>query len=168
LFSSLSIRNAACPSQVSDAIPDLSFSSPRFEHSQEDRPARERSYEAVQRRVLPVLLVVLAAIADSQDAHGLARDALLAALPFAAVAALVRFGRYLDEPDASAALQTLCSALIVTLLVLSCAVRSNAGHGAPALGVSSLVGVLCLFALKGALLAAPHARRLGVLSPAKP
>jgi len=118
--------------------------------------------------VLPVLLVVLAAIADSQGAHGLARDALLAALPFAAVAALVRFGHYLDDPDAAAGLQALCSGVLVALLVLSCAVRSNAGHGVPALGVSSLVGVLCLFALKGALLAAPHARRLGVLSPAKP
>jgi len=38
----------------------------------------------------------------------------------------------------------------------------------PPLAVSTLVAVLGLFALKGLLAMAPHARRLGSLSPAKP
>lgn len=122
----------------------------------------------VGRRVLSGVLVVAAAIADSNGAHGLARDALLGALPFAAVAALVTFGDYLDSRDATSGLQALCSGAIVCLLVLSCAVRSGSAHGAPPLAISSLVAVLGLFALKLAVAVAPYARRLGSFSPAKP
>jgi hypothetical protein len=120
------------------------------------------------RRVLPALFAVLAAIADSQGAHGLARDALFAALPFAAVGALVAFGSYLDSGDPLAGAQALCSAAIVAFLVVSCAARNAALHGVPPLGVSSLVAVLALFALKAALALAPHARRLSGFTPAKP
>ena len=120
------------------------------------------------RRILPGLLVVSAAIADAAGAHDLARNALLAALPFAAVAALVCFGDYLEGRERFAGLQALCSGLIVGLLVLSCAVRSSAAHGVPALAISSLVGILALLALKGVMAAAPRWRRLGSLSPAKP
>jgi len=122
----------------------------------------------VWRRILPGLLVVSAAIADAAGAHDLARNALLAALPFAAVAALVCFGDYLEGRERFSGLQALCSWLIVGLLVLSCAVRSSAPHGVPALAVSSLVGILALLALKGVLATAPRWRRLGSLSPAKP
>ena len=122
----------------------------------------------VGRRLLPGLLVVAAAIADSNGAHGLARDALLGALPFAAVAALVTFGDYLDSRTPASGLQALCSGGIVCLLVLSCAVRSGSAHGAPPLAISSLVGVLALVALKLGLVVAPHVRRLGGLSAAKP
>jgi hypothetical protein len=118
--------------------------------------------------VLPGLLVVAAAIADSNGAHGLARDALLGALPFAAVAALVTFGEALDSRLAVTGLQALCSGAIVCMLVLSCAVRSGSAHGAPPLAVSSLVAALCLIGLKLAVAAAPYARRLGSLWPAKP
>ncbi len=118
--------------------------------------------------MLPGVLVVVAAIADSNGAHGLARDALLGALPFAAVAALVTFGEYLDSREPVPGLQALCSGAIVCLLVLSCAVRSGSDHAAPPLAVSSLVGALSLIALKLALVAAPYARRLGSLWPAKP
>ena len=107
-------------------------------------------------------------IADSAGDHGLARNALLFALPFASVAALVRFGEALDSRARSTGIQALCSGAIVTLLVLSCAVRSSAVHGVPPLAVSSLVAVVGLFAVKGALSAVPHLRRLGSLSPAKP
>lgn len=110
----------------------------------------------------------MAAIADSEGAHGAARDALLAALPFAAVAALVNFGDFVEVRDPGTGLQALCSALIVCLLVLSCAVRSGATHGTPPLAVSSVVAVLALLGLKLAVTAAPHARRPGSLSPAKP
>ena len=118
--------------------------------------------------MLPGLLLVAAAIADSNGAHALARDALLGALPFAAVAALVSFGDYLDAREPLAGLQALCSGGIVFLLVLSCAVRSGAAHGAPPLAISSLVAALALVALKLVLAVAPSLRRLGSLSPAKP
>jgi hypothetical protein len=106
--------------------------------------------------------------ADSAGDHGLARNALLFALPFAAVAALVRFGEALDSRARTTGVQALCSGAIVALLVLSCAVRSSAVHGVPPLAMSSLVAVVGLFALEGALSVVPHLRRLGSLSPAKP
>ena len=81
------------------------------------------------RRVLPALFVAIAALADSQGAHGLARDALLAALPFAAVAALVTFGGYIDSGSPLAGMQALCSTAIVAFLVCSCAARNAAAHG---------------------------------------
>jgi len=120
------------------------------------------------RRVLPVLLVAVAVIADSAGDYGLARNALLFALPFAAVAALVRFGGFLDSRERFSGIQALCSGAIVALIVLSCAARSSAVQGVPPLAVSSLMAVVALFALKGALSVAPHWRRLGSLSPAKP
>ena len=114
------------------------------------------------------MLVAVALAADSVGGHGLARNALLFALPFAAVAALVAFGTFLDSRERFAGLHALCSGLIVVLLVLSCAVRSSAVHGVPPLAASSLMAVVGLFALKGALAAVPYWRRLGGLSPAKP
>lgn len=117
------------------------------------------------RRVLPVLFVGLAAIADASGAHGLAADALLAALPFAAVAALVTFGGYIDSGSGLDAFQSLCSAAVVVFLVISCAIRNSALHGVPPLGTSSLVAVVGLFALKGVVAAMP---RLTGLWPAKP
>ncbi len=120
------------------------------------------------RRVLPALLVAVAAIADSAGDHGLAGTALLFALPFAAVGAIVRFGGFVDSRERFSGIQALCSGAIVALLVLSCAARSSAVHGVPPLAVSSLVAVVGLFALKGLLAAVPHWRRLGSFSPAKP
>jgi len=120
------------------------------------------------RRALPVLLVALAASADAAGAHSLARDGVFAALPFASVAALVAFGEAIDTRARFGGLQSACYFVIVALLVLSCALRSGAVHGVPPLAVSSLLGVLALFAFKGALVVAPHWRRLVVLSPAKP
>ena len=115
-----------------------------------------------------MLLVAVAALADTVGAHGLARDAVFAALPFASVAAIVSFGDFVDARARFAGLQSLCYGLIVALLVLSCAVRSSAVHGVPPLAVSSLLAALALFALKAAFALAPHWRRLGSLSPAKP
>ena len=119
--------------------------------------------------MLPALFVAVAAIADSQSDHGLARNALLAAVPFAAVAALVAFGSYLDtRGDGMAGIQALLSGAILALLVLSCAVRSSALHGVPPLAVSSLFAALGLLGLKVVLVVAPYARRLSDLWPAKP
>lgn len=120
------------------------------------------------RRVLPALFVAIAVTADLQGSHSLAADALLAALPFAAVAALVTFGDYIDSPGAATGLQSLSSGAIAVLLVVSCAVRNAAVHGVPPLGISSLVAVACLFALKGALAGGPQVRRLSAFWPAKP
>jgi hypothetical protein len=117
------------------------------------------------RRVLPVLFITIAAIADATGAHGLAADSLLAALPFAAVAALVTFGAYIDSGSGADGFQSLCSGAIVVLLVLSCAVRNSSLHGVPPLGTSSLVAVVCLFAVKGVVAAMP---RLSGVWPAKP
>lgn len=119
--------------------------------------------------MLPAVLVGVAAVADFHGAHGIARDALLAAVPFAAVAALVAFGDWLDaRGDGVAGLQAALSAGVVALLVLSCAVRSSALHGVPPLAISSLVAALGLFALKAVVAVAPHARRFSDLWPAKP
>jgi hypothetical protein len=120
--------------------------------------------------VLPVLLAVIAAVADARGAHGLAFDALLAAVPFTAVTALVCFGEYLEHRLGSlAALQSLLWAFALALLVLSCAARSPATqtHTLPPLGASALVACLGVFAIKLVLACAPYLRRLS-LHPAKP
>src|SRR5581483_5365524 len=123
----------------------------------------------VGRRVLPALLVAAAAAADAHGAHGLALDALLAAVPFAAVAGLAAFGGYLDRrDDPVVALQALLWAVALVLLLVSCEVRSSAIHGVPPLAVSSLVACLGVFAIKAVVAAAPYARRLAALRPAKP
>ena len=124
----------------------------------------------VGRRVLPALLASSAAVVDAHGSHGLAFDALLAAVPFTAVLGLICFGEYLEHRSGSlAGLQALLWGLALTLLVLSCAARSPAAqtHTLPTLGASALVGCLVVFALKVALAGAPYLRRL-VLQPAKP
>jgi hypothetical protein len=116
------------------------------------------------------LLVVVAAFADARGAHGLAFNALLGAIPFAAVSALVGFGEYLEQrEDSVAALQALLWTLAVALLVLSCAARSPATqtHALPPLGASALVGCLAVLAIKVVVAIAPQLRRVS-LHIAKP
>jgi hypothetical protein len=113
---------------------------------------------------------VIAALADMRGGHGLAFDALLGAVPFAAVAGLDAFGEYLDgREDSFAGLQALLWVLALALLVVSCAVRSpvTQTHTLPPLGWSALVGCLAVFGVKAVVAAVPHARRLP-LRPAKP
>ena len=117
--------------------------------------------------MLPALLALLAAAADSAGAHTLGLYSLLGAVPFASVAALIAFGDSLDaRGDAVRALQALLWAIVVFLLVLACAARSQS-LGVPPLASSALVACLGVFALKAAVAAAPYARRLA-LRPAKP
>ena len=119
--------------------------------------------------MLPAVLVLLAAVADSYGAHALALDALLGAVPFAAVAALASFGEYLDtRDDAVVGLQSLLWGVTVVLLVLSCAMRSTSIHGVPPLAISSLVACLAVFAIKTVLAMVPYLRRVTELRPAKP
>ena len=96
----------------------------------------------VGRRALPALLAVIAAVADARGAHGLAFDALLAAVPFTAVTALICFGEYLEH-------------------------RAGSLGGLQSLGASALAACLVVFGIKLLLAAAPHLRRLS-LHPAKP
>ncbi len=123
------------------------------------------------RRSLPALLALLAALADRRGAHGLAFDALLGAIPFAAVAALEAFGSYLeDRENAVGGVQALLWTFALGLLVLSCAARSPATQTAslPPLGWSALVASLGVFAIKLTVAVAPLARRLVLAQPAKP
>lgn len=121
--------------------------------------------------MVPAVLAAVAAIADAHGAHGLAFDALLAAVPFAAVSALISFGVYLEaREDAVGGLQALLWTLAVALLVLSCAARSPATqtHVLPPLGASALAACLAVFALKACVAVAPYVRRLALAHPAKP
>jgi len=114
--------------------------------------------------------VVAAALADARGAHGLAFDALLAAIPFAAVSALAGFGDYLEQrDDAIGGLQALLWTLALALLVISCAARSpeTQTHALPPLGASALVGCLAVLALKLCLAAVPYLRRAAIAT-AKP
>jgi hypothetical protein len=125
---------------------------------------------SVGRRALPVLLVLCAAFADARGAHGLAFNALLGAVPFAAVSALVGFGEYLERRDDTVAgLQALLWTLAVGLLVLSCAARSPATETdvLPPLGASALIGCLAVLAVKAFVAIAPQLRRVA-LHTAKP
>jgi hypothetical protein len=123
----------------------------------------------VGRRALPALLTLAAAFADARGAHGLAFDALLAAVPFTAVAGLTTFGAFLERRDDSVGgVQALLWALALCLVLLSCAVRSPATEAGvvPPLGASALVACLAVFVLKLFVAAAPYARL--ALRPAKP
>ena len=123
------------------------------------------------RRALPALLALIAAFADGRGSHGLAFDALLGAIPFAAVAALETFGAYLEHrEDAVGGVQALLWALALGLLVLSCAARSPASQSGtlPPLGWSALVACLGVFAVKVTLAVAPVVRRIALAHPAKP
>lgn len=121
------------------------------------------------RRALPAILAATAAVADSRGAHGLAFDALIAAVPFTGVAALEAFGSYLDDRRRTfAGLQALLWVAALTMLVLSCAARSpaTAMHGVPPLGTSALSALLAVYGVKALLALAPYARL--ALRPAKP
>jgi hypothetical protein len=105
------------------------------------------------------VLAVLAAVADGHGAHALAFDALLGAVPFTAVAALIAFGAYLEDRARTIdGLQALLWTLALTLLVVSCAARSPATH------MHTLPPVV--FALKVLVAVLPYARL--ALRPAKP
>ena len=113
--------------------------------------------------------MLVAASADAEGAHSFARVALLAAVPFAAVVALAAFGECLDgRRDGLATLQAILSGLIVSLLVLSCALRSNAVQGVPHDAVTALLAALVVFAVKGLLAGVPYLGRLSEFWPAKP
>jgi hypothetical protein len=115
------------------------------------------------------VLVVIAAVADSRGAYGLAWDVLLLAVPCTAVAGVAAFGELLEDRDKPfIGTQCVLWAVGLTLVVLSCAARSPAAqtHELPALASSALTVCLAIFGLKALLVVAPHARL--ALRPAKP
>jgi peptidoglycan/LPS O-acetylase OafA/YrhL len=123
------------------------------------------------RRVLPGLLAIAAFYADGRGSHGLAFDALLGAIPFAAVSALETFGAFLDRrDDAVAGVQALLWALALALLVLSCAARSpeTTAGSLPTLGASALAAALVVFAVKTCVAVGPLVRRVALVRAAKP
>jgi hypothetical protein len=122
------------------------------------------------RRLLPGLLAAAALYADGRGSHGLAFDALLCAIPFAAVAALEAFGAFLDERQGLMGAQAGLWALALALLVLSSAARSSSteAHTLPTLGASALAAALAVFALKACLAVVPYVRRTPFVRPAKP
>ena len=123
----------------------------------------------VLRRALPVALAVIAAVADSRGAYVLASDALIAAVPFTAVAALLGFGDYLERRGRPlAGLQAVLWAFGLVLVILSCATRSPAAqtHELPALASSALTACLVVYSLKAFVALAPYARL--ALRPVKP
>jgi hypothetical protein len=115
--------------------------------------------------MLPAFLAVVAAMADDRGAHGLAFDAMLVAIPFAAVATLEAFGGYLENrEDAVGGLQALLWTFALAFLVLSCAARSPETQT----GTMPPLGWLGVFAIKASVAAAPFVRRLAVPRTAKP
>ena len=121
--------------------------------------------------MLPGLLAIAAFYADGRGSHGLAFDALLGAIPFAAVSALETFGTFLDRrDDAVAGVQALLWALALALLVLSCAARSpeTTAGSLPTLGASALAAALVVFAVKTCVAVGPLLRRVALVRAAKP
>ena len=121
------------------------------------------------RRLLPALLVVAAAAADASGAYGLARAALLAAVPLTAVAAITAFGDCLENRRETAAmLQAILSSLVVVLLVALLRAAQSAIQGVPHAAVSSLIAALGVLPFKGFVAGIPLVRRSRKFWPAKP
>ncbi|MBA2462411.1 MAG: hypothetical protein H0V45_11695 [Actinobacteria bacterium] len=118
-------------------------------------------------RLLAVALVLGAALADGAGLYAVGYYALVAAVPVAAVAALIGLGAILDRTAAEPLDwgSAVLSALALPFLLLATAVRASlAGDNAPpTIGVTALVVCLVLFALQAVL---SGAAALGVSRPA--
>jgi hypothetical protein len=101
------------------------------------------------RRTLPIVLVVVAALADTASATGLAFYALVAAVPFAAVASLDAYAELLDAGSRARVVraQALLWPAALALIVLSAAARAPAiAEGAvPRFGSTALLACLLVF-----------------------
>jgi hypothetical protein len=106
----------------------------------------------VRRCAISAALVLGAVVADGADARSLTLYLVLAAIVAVAIAALGFFGELVEgSADSEAgAVYVGLSTLALALLVLAAAVRANTlpDHAVPALGVSTLVGALCLLGLQ--------------------
>lgn len=118
-------------------------------------------------RVLPIVLVAFAAIADAAGAHRIAFYLLLGAVPAVATAGLVCLGEVIDRrrDGGSGLLPSIHGLLCAIALVLLLAGEAARGaalqtRALPALGSSALLACLGVFALQCALSAALALRRL--------
>ena len=101
-------------------------------------------------RLLPLALVVAAAIADGRGAHEAAFYLLVAAVPAAAISALSAFGELVELPgrargEVAARANALLSALALVSVLVGAAARGQATEGVPPVGTSALVACLALF-----------------------
>jgi hypothetical protein len=115
---------------------------------------------------LPAALVLSATVADSLARPGLAFYALLAAVPFAAIAALSALGAVLDRSseardEALGGLQTLLWTAALGLIVAATSARSGVLDGAPAAGYAEPALLACVgaLALESLVAAVAYARR---------
>jgi hypothetical protein len=121
-------------------------------------------------RLLAVALVLAAALADVAGAHAFAYYALVAAVPLAAVAALLALGAILDGSAAAPLDRVLAalSAVALPILLLGTAVRAPllTEGPPPTIGVSCIVACLVVFAAQ-AMLAATAAVPRGLRAALK-
>ncbi len=118
-----------------------------------------RTLADMARRALPVLLALIALVADLSGSHGLALVLVLAAIPAAFVLALDCYGDTLEARCGG--LRPILAAGGLGLLVLSASLRSPAVvGGVPRLAISAVVLALLLYlgAMLGALFAPPRSR----------
>ena len=113
-------------------------------------------------RLASVALVVGAALADAAGAYALGYYALVAAVPVAAVAALLAFGDVLDGTAPDRRLATL-TGIAAPLVLVAAASRAPLVEGSspPVLGIAAVVGCLAVFAVQ-ALFAASSVRVNGL------
>jgi hypothetical protein len=99
-------------------------------------------------RIVPVALVLGAALADHVGAHTLAFDALLVAIPVTAVAGLQTVSDRLEGKARQA--QAYVWALVLGLLLVATAVRAPAvgDPSVPALARSALTACVIVFCLQ--------------------
>jgi anti-sigma-K factor RskA len=93
-------------------------------------------------------LIVTAVAADGAGAHHAASWLVLVAIPIAAAVAFAAAGDFVEEKTSLPA--ALCPALVLMLLVLASAVRSNAVEGGhvPRLALSALAACVALYGLQ--------------------
>ena len=101
-------------------------------------------------RLLPVALVLAAAVADGRGAHEAAFYLLVAAVPAAAISALSAFGELVELPgrargQAAARANALLSVLALVSVLVGAAARGQATEGVPPVATSALVACLALF-----------------------
>lgn len=121
------------------------------------------------RRALLAALVAAAPVADAAGSHALAFWALAAALPVAFWCGLEAFGDYLEQrEDGLVSLQALLWIPALVLLLAAAAARGPAVAAAsvPRLGVTALVGCVCVLALEAALAAGCTLQRRAWQAPA--
>ena len=102
-------------------------------------------------RVLPVVLVLGAVVAEARGANAAASYFAVAAVPAAAVAVLALFGDLVEAParapgENALRAETALSAVALALVLGAALARGEAADGLPTAAVSALVGALGLYA----------------------